>query len=255
MNLTENKKPFFYSVGFHLALLLLMVVRGYYSSDIPDFEKTVRVDIIAMPDKVQKIVEPKPVEAPKKEETKEEPKEKLKVEKTVTKPEPKPEAKVVAKVPVKPSKPKVIEKKPPSEDLKKSEMSAFEKLAAMKAEKEKDAIEEKQKDIAGNRIAKGTDLVGVEKIEYSNYKSTLHKAISSEWDLPKWLLEGDLRAVALIKIDEDGNLIFKQIVSSSGNSIYDEKVMEAIVDSAPFSPPPLKFKKIVFYEGVQLAFP
>jgi len=247
MTLTENKKPFFYSVGFHLSLLVLMVVRGYYSSNIPDFERTVRVDIIAMPDKVQKIVEPKQVEAPK-EEVK---KEAAKPKKVQTKSKPKPEPKKVAAK----AAPKKTEKKAPAEDFKKSQMSAFEKLAALKAAKVENELEEKQKAIAGNRIAKGTDLVGVEKIEYSNYKSTLHKAISSEWDLPKWLLEGDLRAIAHIKIDEDGNLIFKKIVSSSGNSIYDEKVMEAIVDSAPFSPPPSKFKKIVFYEGVQLAFP
>jgi colicin import membrane protein len=252
MTLAENKKPLFYSLGFHLGLVFLMLVRGYYSTDIPDFEKTVRVDIIAMPDKVQKIVEPKQIEAPKEEvketKTKDEPK-------PVEKAEPKKDAvKTVSKKekvePVKKTPPK-----PPVEDLKKSELNAFEKLAALKAEKAEAEIEEKQKAIAGNRIAKGTDLVGVEKIEYSNYKSVLHKAISSEWDLPKWLLEGDLRAIALIKIDEDGNLTFKRIVSSSGNSIYDEKVMEAIVDSAPFSKPPSKFKKIVFYEGVQLAFP
>jgi len=249
MNLIQDKNPLLYSLGFHFCLLILMVVRGYYSSDIPDFEKTVRVDIIAMPDKVQKIVKPKKIEA--KAEAK---KEKSKKKTPKTKPKEKPRAKTVSKsqktAPVKKAKPKA-----PKEDLQKSQMSAFEKLAALKAAKEQTEIEEKQKAIAGNRIAKGTDLVGVEKMEYSNYKSTLHKAISSEWDLPKWLLEGDLRATALIKIDEDGNLIFKQIVTSSGNSIYDEKVMEAIVDSAPFSPPPSKFKKIVFYEGVQLAFP
>jgi len=250
MNLIREREPLYYSLGFHATLLLLMVVRGYYSADIPDFEKTVRVDIIAMPDKVQKIVKPqkaqKKVEPAKKKEKQTKPKKKAAVIK------PKSKTTVVKKSADKVKKNVV---KPKSEDFKKSEMTAFEKLAALKAAKEEDEIKEKQKAIAGNRIAKGTDLVGVEKIEYSNYKSTLHQAISKEWDLPKWLLEGDLRAIALIKIDEDGNLVFKEVVSSSGNSIYDEKVMEAIVDSAPFSPPPSKFKKIVFYEGVQLAFP
>ena len=254
MTLSENKKPLFYSLGFHLSLVLVMVIRGYYTTDIPDFERTVRVDIVSMPDKVQKIVPPKQQpeiakEEPKKEDPKQKPKEQVK------KVEPKKEAVKASAKTQKVETKKKSPPKPPAEDLKKSELNAFEKLAAMKEAKIQDEIEEKQKAIAGNRIAKGTDLVGVEKIEYSNYKSTLHKAISSEWDLPKWLLEGDLRAIALIKIDEDGNLIFKNIVSSSGNTIYDEKVMEAIVDSAPFSKPPSKFKKIVFYEGVQLAFP
>lgn len=244
MTLSKDKQPFIYSLCFHLGILLLMVVRGYFSKEIKPFERTVRVDIVAMPDKVQKIVKPQP----KKEEKKA---KKEKVKKTQAKKEAK---KAVKKIAVQPKdSPKA--KAAPKEDLKASELSAFEKLALLKAQKEEKEIVEKQKAIAGNRLAKGSDLVGVEKIEYSNYKSTLHNAISAEWDLPKWLLEGNLKAVAHIKIDEAGNLLSKEIVSSSGNSIYDEKVMEAIVDSAPFSPPPEKFKQIVFYEGVHLAFP
>lgn len=242
--MSKDKQPLYYSLCFHVGILFLMVVRGYFSKEIKPFERTVRVDIVAMPDKVQKIVKPQP----KKEEKKADKKEKVK--KTQEKKEAKKEAE---KAVVRPKDAK--SKKEVKDDLKASELSAFEKLALLKAQKEEKEIVEKQKAIAGNRLAKGSDLVGVEKIEYSNYKSTLHTAISAEWDLPKWLLEGNLRAVAHIKIDEAGNLISKEIISSSGNSIYDEKVMEAIEDSAPFSPPPEKFKQIVFYEGVQLAFP
>lgn len=247
MTLSEDKQPIIYSLCFHAALFLLMIVRGYFSQEIKPFERTVRVDIVAMPDKVQKIVKPEPKKEVKKEAKKKTEKKKETVKK-------KKEKKAVAKPKAVPAK-KKPKKEAPKEDFKKSEMSAFEKLAALKAEKIEKEIVEKQKAIAGNRLAKGSDLVGVEKLEYSNYKSTLHGAISAEWDLPKWLLEGNLKAVALIKIDEEGNLIFKKIISSSGNSIYDEKVMEAIEDSAPFSPPPEKFKQIVYYEGVQLAFP
>ena len=221
------------------------------TANVVDFQRAVRVDIVAMPDKVQKIVKPKPKPEVKAEKAKEKAKPKEVVKKEAKKEVAKKTVKKVEKVAAKPK----IAAKVNSEELKKSELSAFEKLAALKASQEKEEIQEKQKAIAGNRVAKGTDLVGIEKIEYSNYKSTLHAAISAEWDLPKWLLEGELRAIAHIKINEDGNLTYKKIVSSSGNTIYDEKVMEAIEDSAPFSPPPEKFKKIVFYEGVQLAFP
>lgn len=241
-NLTEENKPLAYSLGIHIFVVLVAIVRPYFSKEIKPFESAIRVDVVAMPDKEQKII--------KKEKKKAAPKKEKKVEKKAAKVKPKPKPKAAVSVPA-----KKVAKAKPKEAAKEEaeEEDAFAKLKRLQEEKEMAAAE--QKAIAGNQVAKGTDLTGVEKIEYSNYRSTLHTAISEEWDVPKWLLEGDLSAVAQIKIDESGNLIFKEIVKSSGNSIYDEKVMGAIIDAAPFSPPPEKFKKIVYYEGVQLSFP
>ncbi|MGH1467315.1 MAG: energy transducer TonB [Bdellovibrionales bacterium] len=238
MTISEERKPLAYSLGLHLFIVLVALIRPYFSADTKHFERAIKVDIVAMPDKHQKIV--------KKVEEKVVKKEKKKPSKKVKKQQAKVNPKGVSK-----SKTAVAKKEEVVDEG--LEEDAFAKLARMQEEKNIEI--EKQKEIAGNRVSKGTDLTGVEKIEYSNYRSTLHTAISSEWDVPKWLLEGDLSAVAHIKIDESGNLIYKKIVKSSGNSIYDEKVMEAIEDAVPFSPPPEKFKKIVYYEGVELSFP
>lgn len=249
MRISEERKPLAYSLGIHLFIVLAAVVRPYFSSEVKSFEKAIRVDVIAMPDKHQKII--------KKEEKKATPKTEKKEKKIVKKAIKKPSAKLVNKSESKPSKKspsktkkKVVEEKVEDEG---GEEDAFAKLARMQEEKNIEV--EKQKVIAGNRVSKGTDLTGVEKIEYSSYRSILHNAISAEWDVPKWLLEGNLSAVAHIKIDENGNLTYKKITRSSGNSIYDEKVMEAIEGAAPMSPPPEKFKQIVYYEGVELSFP
>lgn len=244
VNIRDEHKPLAYSVGMHLFIVLLAVVRPYFSKEIKPFQRAIRVDIVAMPDKHQKIVKKVVKKAvPKKEKAK--PKKSIKKQSNT--------AKMVSKkdkaVPLK----KVAEKKKKEVEEGILEEDAFAKLARMQEEKNIEV--EKQKDIAGNRASKGTDLSGVEKMEYSNYRSTLHTAISTEWDVPKWLLEGNLSAAAHIKIDESGNLIYKKLVKGSGNSIYDEKVMGAIIDAAPFSPPPEKFKKIVYYEGVTLSFP
>ncbi len=250
LKISEEKKPLLYSLGVHLFILLTMVVRPYFSPTIKPFEKSIRVDIISMPDKHQKIIKKEKSSVGKKVEKK--------AKKVVSKKKSKPksETKLIKKSDKKTaSKTKKGSKKkkevPPKEDT--GEEDAFAKLARLREEKSVEV--EKQKAIAGNRVSKGTDLTGVEKLEYSNYRSILHTAISSEWDVPKWLLEGNLSAVAHIKIDEDGNLTYKKITRSSGNSIYDEKVMEAIVAAAPMSPPPEKFKQIVYYEGVELSFP
>lgn len=256
MTLEEEKLPLFYSLFLHGVILLVLVVKPYFSKEIKPFERTIKVDIVAMPEKHQKIVKEAVDKGVKK------------TEKAAPKPlvkEKKPEPKEVAakKTATEKSNPKEIQKakekaavsEPQVEETGLSEGDALKKLADMKKEKAALAALEQQKAIAGNRLSKGSDLVGVEKLEYTNYKTTLHRAISAEWDLPKWLLEGKLRAIAFIKIDEEGNLIERRLVESSGNTIYDEKVMEAIEDSSPFDPPPEKFKNIVRFEGVLLTFP
>ena len=236
MTLTEDRKPLFYSVGLHLFILLVLVVKPYFSSGVKPFERSIKVDIVAMPEKGQKIIPVTP-KVEKRVEKKKKPKKKAKPKKEVKK-------KAVTSKKVTPVA---------------SESDAFKKLEALKQKKKEQdafsALEQKKQEIRGNRVSKGTGLVGVEKLEYTNYKEVLHAAISADWELPKWLLESELQAVVEIKIDQDGNLVYKNLVQSSGNKIYDEKVMEAITSAAPFDPPPDKFKGIVMYEGVVLTFP
>ncbi len=223
---SEEKKSLVYSLGAHCFIVLLLFVRPYFSSELKPFKNTIRVDIVAMPKKHQKIFK-------KKEKITKKQVERKKKIRTVEKNIPKNNTE--------------------AKQRKSLEKDAFAKLVRMQEEKNKEA--QRQENVAGNRVSKGIDLKGVEKVEYSNYTATLHGAISAQWNIPKWLLEGDLSAIAHIKIDERGSLIFQKIIKSSGNLIYDEKVRSAIMDAAPFSPPPEKFKKIVYYEGVELLFP
>ena len=230
MTLSEESKPFFYSLVLHLSIFLILVVKPYFSTEIKPFGRSIRVDILAMPKKGQKII---PVIPKAKEKSKKK-----------TKPKGKTKKKAVTSKKINP---------------KALESGAFKKLELLKKKKKEQealsALEQKKQEIKGNRASKGTGLVGVERLEYTNYKDVLHTAILEDWELPKWLLESDFQAVVEIKIDHDGNLIYKNLVQSSGNKIYDEKVMEAINSAAPFDSPPNKFKGIVMYEGVVLTFP
>lgn len=236
----DLKKPLQISLGIHAFVAVLLVVRPYFATKIDPYEKAVRVDIIAMPEKAQKkqALPPKPKASPKKPEPK-----KTKPKKPVAKSK-------------KPEKVKPIET--PVKKSSISEADALKKLLAKTKKTEEEPVkpsEEVQKLIKGNIVSKGSDLVGIQKIEYSNYRSVLHAAISAKWDLPKWLLEGDLVAQAHIKIDNKGNVIFKKLTKESGNGIYDQKVLEAIDAATPFKAPPEKFRNIVRYEGVLLSFP
>ena len=268
MTLSKERKPLFYSLILHLSILLILVVKPYFSSGVKPFERSIRVDIVAMPEKGQQIKSIVPTTTPT-------------IAPTIvptTAPTIAPKAKNKSKKKAKEEEKKEIREEKIKEEtgLKKktipsknvttevSEMEAFKKLEALKKKKkeqkkeeeeELSALREKKQVIKGNRTSKGTGLIGVEKLEYTNYKEVLHAAISADWELPKWLLESNLQAVVEIKIDHDGNLVYKNLVQSSGNKIYDEKVMEAVVNSAPFDPPSDKFKGIVLYEGVVLTFP
>jgi len=251
----ESKKPLVYSVLLHLSILVVLVVKPYFSKEVKPFQKSIKVDILAMPEKDQKVI---PIQPDVEEivEKKEDTKKASKATPVVEKPEKK-EAKKDSEAKKEVSKKEDKPAEAPKETN--TEMDAFKKLNDLKRKAKEEealkALKQKQKEIKGHRLSKGTGLIGVEKIEYTNYKEVLHAAISTDWELPKWLLESELQAVVEIKIDNDGNLVYKNLVQSSGNKIYDEKVMEAIISASPFNPPPEKFKSIVMYEGVVLSFP
>ncbi len=238
LKVTFPKKPLLISLGIHGIVLISLIVKPFFSTHLEPYEQVIRVDVVAMPEKNQKIDEPKIKAAPEK-----------KVEKS---------AKVEKKQEVI-KKPQNVKKEVEivkDEDSGLSEADALKKLQQLTEKTpEKKTEEAKPQEVKGNRVSKGSDLVGVEKLEYSNYRGVLHGFIAKNWDLPKWLLEGNLSAQAIIKIDKTGNIISKQLVKRSGNTIFDQHVITAIANASPVAPPPDKFKDIVYYEGVLLSFP
>lgn len=248
--ISPELKPYLkISIGFHLSLFLFFGVKVLIFPDLSDLDQdgTIKVDMVALPNL---------------EDNK-------KITKAEAKPdEKKPEPKKVTAKPKPVEKTKAVQKKPEKKvdtEPKIDESSAFAKLQELQALKKlqepsvdtavDDAPLIEESVIKGNRLTVGDSITGVSRIHYDNYKQVLHNAVKNKWNLPSWIQDGNLFAEALIKISNTGHVTEKVLTTSSGNTMYDKYVLQAINEASPFPAPPDKFVNIVGVKGVVLRFP
>lgn len=241
MKYSEDTKYLGYSIAFHVALFLIFAVKFFmFPSSRVQYERSVRVDFISLPDK-------EPVEGPQgaAEKTPEPPKEPPKEAPAPKKPEPK---EPVFSEKVKKSKePNVKDKQ--SDAVKRLE--AFEKIKKLKEQKA--AAEGTQ--YKGNVLSQGASLTGVEKLQHDQYLEKLDQQIKNNWQLPEWLANKNLTAVLIVKFDERGILLDRKLIRSSGNNTFDTQALEAVTNSAPFPPPPESLVSYFKVRGIELRFP
>ena len=238
------------SVGFHIALVLIFTVKTvFFSGEAINYETAIRVDLVALPDKVTSA-EPPPLK----------PETKLPEAKSPPKPEP-----VQAKAEPKPPVTPVV----PVMDSKQKQKAALNKLKAMEALenlKNEDQKESKSSSAAptkktgevkykGNILSPGTEITGLNKLQHEEYIALLDRHIKENWTLPEWLAKKNLKAQIRVRLDEKGRIISKQLVKSSGNPAYDDIVKATIEKSEPFPVPPEKFSAVVSVSGILIGFP
>ncbi len=239
------------SIIFHVVVFLALSFQSILISTTEiDFSQAIRVDTVALPDKIMPAAPPAPT--PEVAKPKEEPK---------TDPAPEP---VTEKIKL-PPKPKDIDLESINLDkTKKQQKSALEKLKQMEAlEKIQNEIEkERLNKIAqaakvkykGNTLSPGTELTGVNKLQADTYIDDVHKHLIGNWALPEYLKNRNLKAEILVKFDESGNILEKSLVKSSGNQAFDDYVMTAVQKSSPVPPPPAKFVRISSIQGFLFRF-
>lgn len=111
------------------------------------------------------------------------------------------------------------------------------------------------KEYKGNVLNAGDSLTGLDKIDHSQYFSTLKGHVQQHFVLPQWLAESNFHAKALVKVDERGFVISRELTQPSGDPTFDNKVLEAIDNASPFPPPPGKLKNVVALKGLVFNFP
>ena len=94
----------------------------------------------------------------------------------------------------------------------------------------------------GNKLSKGSkegnpDLTAQELSEISLYANQIDNQIRAQWRLPKYLTDTNLTAQVEIKINKLGRLIYKQVLISSGNELFDSFVLKAIDNAEPYPAP------------------
>lgn len=246
MTQTESlSKPVAISTVAHVALVAFFLFRAYMApSEIIDLKQSIRVDIVGLPEKAQTLPEQAPPPAP-------------------ATPAPAP---VAAKPPPPkplPAKPKAPEPPKvdlhPKKDLAKSEKNALSKIKAMAAldKIQNEVAKEKaaSKPVRGNQVNAGNSLTGTDKIDYQAYYTDVKTKLVQNWSLPQWLINSPFKGSARVLIDENGAIKKRQIEKSSGNSEFDDHMLDAIDRSAPFPAPPARLRGVLSVEGIVFAFP
>ncbi|MCB0390747.1 MAG: TonB family protein [Bdellovibrionales bacterium] len=235
-----KQEPFLKYVSFsvfgHVAVILFFTVKLlFFPSENIEISNAIRVDMVALPDK--KIPQ---------------------VQQSIEKKEP-PKAVVE---PPKENKPK--EKKLQIKNTKQEQNKALDRLKALSAlENFKSEVEEvkneppvKQSELyKGNVITKGSDLKGLSQLQYNEYLDKLEKHVKGYWVLPQWLADSNLKALIKVTIDERGYITSKEIQTSSGDSVFDGKALEAIDKASPCPIAPKNLQTLLAHEGIIFKFP
>lgn len=103
---------------------------------------------------------------------------------------------------------------------------------------------------AANRISALTELQPAKRekesspvggIEFLRYRNLIHSKIKEHWFWPGG--RRDLEVTVRFGIQEDGEIVGLRIVRNSGDSSYDDSVIQAVRRSTPLPPPPETYQK------------
>jgi len=258
------KKSFLISAGVHGGLVLFFLIfshlytKIFRSHDLEIIKSAVRVDVVGMPKftlkelrELQKNL-PKPVEAAK-----------VEIKKTVNQ--------SIKDTPDQIKKDDLIiqEKASKSDKSKKSFMNLISNYSAKTIQGKKEAVKGNQIGdssslgsliIEGNRLSKGTALVGEysdeENSEFSNYVQTLPEVIRRFWKLPSYLMDQNLKCRIKIYLSMSGKLVKLEIHESSGQAEFDARAESAIRNASSYFPVPVEsISDRVASSGIVLGFP
>ena len=103
----------------------------------------------------------------------------------------------------------------------------------------------------GNQLLEGkaqgqaSSLQPDQILQISAYMSLVEQSIKAGWNLPIWLADQSLKVQIEIQINSQGDVIYRNIVSSSGSGVFDGLALKAVENAGPYPPPPAEVKKLV----------
>ena len=90
--------------------------------------------------------------------------------------------------------------------------------------------------------------------EISHYANGILRQIRANWQIPSYLTNKNLTTQLEIKIDSQGRVIYKEILISAGDDIYDSFVLKTIEKGSPYLKPSDSVQKII-KNGIVLNIP
>jgi protein TonB len=83
--------------------------------------------------------------------------------------------------------------------------------------------------------------VDVSDFPFTYYLRQLQNKITEKWQPPRGASVGGEKAIVLFEIDREGQIKEPSVERSSGNAIYDQSAVRAVLDASPFPPLPQGF--------------
>jgi colicin import membrane protein len=129
------------------------------------------------------------------------------------------------------------------------------------AKKENDGIagDLNQLILEGNKVSKGTALVGESSeeisLEFEQYANSIPDIVRKYWKLPTYLMDTDLKCRIRVFISAKGRLLNAEIFETSGVEEYDEKALKSVTDAKTFPVPPVSITHRVSAGELILGFP
>lgn len=245
----DFKKSFGLSLALHGAVLSAFLIKFlFFSEPLIDFSQAISVNVgdFKESNKLPEKAQPQVIEEKLPEKTEEEP-----VKKAVARP--------AVKEVVKPDTVKLNKTKQKLALDKLKKTSALEKI---KQDLKNSSIakikshEKRANTVTKPRvIAAGSALSGLDKLQANTYLQEIDQYVKNFWSLPQWLINKPLKAQALVKFNMEGQILSSIIISSSGNSSYDQYCLKAIENAAPFPKVPEKLTEKFSIDGVVIGFP
>lgn len=249
------------SLVFHI-LVLIFFGSGLWFAESHKIEfESVQAKLVKLGEERDKkllprITQPKPAPKSEKKDEKPEPK---KEEKPVEKTKPEPDGKANSLKPKEEPKPAKPKKEEPPKEEKQKPSSLDELLAGDVMEKiKRDARAEESKEGAKDGVEDGDVTDPALALKANMYARQVSKKIKENWNIPS-IISADERKKLMtriyFKITYSGDVYDIKIKASSGNSVYDSSVIEAVKKTGRLPLPDDKnLKKLVLKEGFECPF-
>lgn len=82
----------------------------------------------------------------------------------------------------------------------------------------------------------------VSDFPFTYYLRQIQQKVSEKWVHPARTAERGLRVLVLFEISRDGQIATPEVEKSSGNILYDQSALRAVMEAAPFPPLPQEFQ-------------
>lgn len=244
----ELSKALVWSLGLHGILFVILAVRAVFlPSQSIELENAIRVDLVALPDKLKKT----------ESEAAFSPSETTSLQKKESTKPPPPKVQLDNLKKVKPNQIKVTKQKQEIA-LKQLESMARLEKALLEARKQSSSTPPNETvatpQFKGNQLSKGTSPTGITRMDHQIYLRSIESKVRQNWNVPRWLANASLKTKVRLFIDSFGKVTKTEILLSSENNDFDSSVLRAIQASMPFSAPPDNLVNILSIDGAIIDF-